>query len=163
MKGLAGSTALLNPVFWLVFDELSTWRSMSQLYCNVEDMADLASSVYPTSSAALVGTCPALSTVPKVSRNLVTYLAGLIVVTPYIGGTADTCAGGLGEAHADIVLQVLKLATDEAYIDFLKRKLVELDAAAPKSDLHAAAQEENDGEVGKRWTGVRAECQRWLQ
>ena len=85
----AGSAALLNPLFWLVFDER---RSMSQLYCNVDDMADLASSVYPASSAALGGACPALSAVPKISRNLVAYLAGLIVVTPYIGGTS----GGKG-------------------------------------------------------------------
>ena len=25
-KGPAGSTALLNPVFWLIFDKLSSWR-----------------------------------------------------------------------------------------------------------------------------------------
>ena len=35
-KGPTGSTALLNPRFWLLFDELSTWRSILQLYCSVE-------------------------------------------------------------------------------------------------------------------------------
>ena len=85
--GPAGSVALLNTVFWLVFDELSTWRSMSRLYCNVSDMQHLASSVYPASPAAFGGVCPALKAVPKISRNLVAYLAGLIVVTPYIGRT----------------------------------------------------------------------------
>ena len=40
---------------------------MSELYCDGDDMADLASSVYPASSA----------------------VAGLIVVTPYICGTSD--------------------------------------------------------------------------
>ena len=119
---------------------------MSQLYCNVDDMADLASSVYPASSAALGGACPALSAVPKISRNLVAYLAGLIVVTPYIGKTANSCASGLGEAHADVVLEVLKLATDAAHTDFLQRKLVEY-AAALTSDRHAPAHEDDNGEV----------------
>ena len=53
-----------------------------QLYCNGENMADLASSVYPASSVALGGACPALSAMPKISKNLVAYLAGLILVTP---------------------------------------------------------------------------------
>ena len=71
---------------------------------------------------ALGGACPALSAVPKISRILVPYLAGLIVVTPYIGGTSDASTAGFGEAHAssvtltapDAVLKVLKLATDAA-------------------------------------------------
>ena len=76
---------------------------------------------------------------PKISRNFVAFLSGLIVVTPNIGGTSDTRAASLGEAHADVVLKVLKLATDAAYTDFLDRKLVEWYAAAPKSDRHAPA------------------------
>ena len=59
---------------------------------------------------------------------------------PYIGGTANTRARGLGEVHTDIVLKVLKSATDAAYNDFLERKLVEWYAAAPKSYRHAPAQ-----------------------
>ena len=50
--------ALLNPVFWLLFDERGTLGSILQLYCNVNDIADLghlASSVYAASSAALGG------------------------------------------------------------------------------------------------------------
>ena len=42
LKGAKGSTAFLNAVFWLVFDSISTWRSMLQLYCNAADMANLA-------------------------------------------------------------------------------------------------------------------------
>ena len=130
---------------------------MSELYCNGDDVADLASSVYPASSVALGGACPALSEMPKISKNLVAYLAGLIVVTLYIGGTSDTSATGLGEAHADVVLKVLKLVTDAAYTDFLERRLVKW-FAAPKSDLHAPEQEDNDGEIGNRGIGVLAEC-----
>ena len=51
---------------------------------------------------------------------VVSYLAGLNVVTPYIGGTSD----------ADVVLKVLKLETDAVYTDFLDRKLVGWYAAA---------------------------------
>ena len=141
---------------------------MSHLYCNSDDMADLASSVYLASSAALGGACPALSAMPKISRNLVAYLAGLIagliVVNPYISGTSDTRAAGLGEAHADVVLKVLMLETDAAYTDFLDRKLVEWYAASPKSESHAPVHEDNDGEVSEAGgTGVRAECPRCLK
>ena len=69
------------------------------------------------------------------------------MVTPNIGGTSDARAASLGEAHADVVLKVLKLKTEAAYTDFLDRKLVEWYATAPKSDRHAPVHEDNDGEV----------------
>ena len=47
-------------------------------------------------------------------RLAVAYLTGLIVVTPYIAGTADTRTAGLCEAHTDVFLMVLKLAADAA-------------------------------------------------
>ena len=49
--------------------------------------------------------------VAKISKNLVAYLACLIVVTPYVAGWGDTRAAGLAEAHTDIVLKYLKLVT----------------------------------------------------
>ena len=90
---------------------------MSQLYCNVADMADLASSVSfrvlrELSPAAMGTICPSLSAVPKISKNLVAYLAGLIVFTPYAAGSGDTRAAGLAKAHADIVLKYLKLVSE---------------------------------------------------
>ena len=51
--------------------------------------------------------------------------------------------------HADVVLKVLKLATDAAYTDFLEGKLVEWCAAAPKSGRHAPVHEHSDGEVSE--------------
>ena len=48
----------------------------------------------------------------------------IIPNTPYFEGTADSRAAGLGEAHADVVLQVLKRVTKSAYIDSVQRKLV---------------------------------------
>ena len=69
-------------------------------------MPNAGSSVYPASYAALGGACPALSLVPKISRNLVAYLACLILDqfegTRYIAGTANTRAAGLGEAQANV-------------------------------------------------------------
>ena len=66
---------------------------------------------------------------------------GLIVVTPYFRGTTDPRAAILGEEQADIVLPVLKLATESAYTDFLKHKLVDWYEASPKSDQHAPSQD----------------------
>ena len=83
-KGAKDSTAFLNAVFLLVFDSVSTWRSMSQLYCNVADMADLADSVYDAIPAALGSVCPALPAVPKISKNLVAYIAGMLLTAPYV-------------------------------------------------------------------------------
>ena len=153
--GPAGSVALLNTVFCLVFDELSTWRSMSRLYCNVSDMPDLASSMYPASPAALGGVCPALSAVPKISRNLVAYLAGLIVVTQYMGGTADPRANGIGEVHADVVHKTLKMVGDQAYYyDFLKRKLVDWYASAPATARQAPGEEGRTERALRRGEGM---------
>ena len=83
------------------------------------------------------------------------------MVTQYIGGTADSRASGLGEAHADVVLKVLKLATDAAYTDFLQRKLVEWYAAAPTSDRHAPAHEDDDGEVSEAGAEGEGEAGCW--
>ena len=59
--GCTNSTAFLNPVFWLLFEELtgSTWRSMSQLFCSVDKMEALASSEYDMTSVAIgaAGVC----------------------------------------------------------------------------------------------------------
>ena len=56
---------------------------------------------------------------------------------------------GSVELLANVVLKVLKLAIGAAYTIFLKHKLAEWYAAAPKSDWHAPAQMENDGEVSE--------------
>ena len=76
-----------------------------------------------------------------------------------MGGTADPHAAGFAEAHAKIVLNVLKLAPDLDYPRFLKRKLVGWFQATPKSDRHAPSQEERGEEVdeeGEAGRGVRA-------
>ena len=81
--------------------------------------------------------------------------ASLIVDTQYIGGAANPRrrAAGLGEAHANVVHQVLKLATGSNYTDFLKRKLVEWYQAALKPDQHVP--NKNGGSWLKRSMGMR--------
>jgi len=60
---------LLNQVFWLVWDDASSWRSMSRsrLSCNtVEEVEHLAESQYVSIAASKSG--PALKAVPKISK-----------------------------------------------------------------------------------------------
>ena len=50
----------------------------------------------------------------------------------YLEGTADPCAAGIAEAHADVVFKDLKLASDSDYTGFRKRKHVEWYPAVQK-------------------------------
>ena len=54
-----------------------------------------------------------------------------------MGGTADPRAAGLAGARADVVLKILKMASDSDYTLFLKRKVVEWYQAASKSGLRS--------------------------
>ena len=104
---------------------------MLQLCCNVADMAELTNSVYDSIPAALGSVCSALPDVPKISKNLVDYIAGMLVTAPYAIGASDRRANALAEAHADTVLKYLNLVSDTDFTAFLKRKLEEWYAAAP--------------------------------
>ena len=92
--------------------------------------------------------CPALPEVPKISKNLVAYNAGMLVTAPYAIGAGDRRANGLAEAHADAVLNLnlkyLNLVSNTELTTFLKRKLVEWNAAAPKNDRRAPPGEDAD-------------------
>ena len=57
---------------------------MSQQFCLVDKMEVLSSSEYDATPAAMGGEFPALRAVPKITKNLVAYPTGLIVVTPYL-------------------------------------------------------------------------------
>ena len=83
-----------------------------QYDATVDEMEDLASPQYDATPAAIRGAFSALSAVRKISKNLVAYPASLLVVTQHLGGTDDPRADDLGEAHAGVVLQLLKLTTD---------------------------------------------------
>ena len=116
---------------------------MSQLYCNVADMAALADSVYDESQA--YGTAfPALPAVPKISKNLAAYFAGMLVIAPYAARVADRRADGLAEAHADAVYKFLNQVDDASFTALLQRKLTDWYAAAPKMDRHAPSGDDAD-------------------
>ena len=113
--------ALLNPVFWLVFHELSTWRS--HVVCRNFTAILMIWRTWP---------------VPCTS-HCTPLLAVLRRWEPVGGAGADTRAAGLGEAHADVVLKVLKLATNAAYTDFLKRNLAACGVMCCRAEVRLGA------------------------
>ena len=58
----------------------------------------------------------------------------MLVTAPYTIGTGDRRADGLAEAHVDAVLEHLNFVSDMDFTAFLKHKLVEWYASAPKND-----------------------------
>ena len=69
-------------------------------------------SVHDAIPAALGSVSPALPAVPKISKNLVPYIAGMLVTAPYAIGACDRRANGLAEAHANAVLKYLNLVLE---------------------------------------------------
>jgi len=108
----------------------------------VEEFAVSKHDAIPAATAPKV--FAALPAVPKLSKHLVAYLAGQAYVSPYIGGTADPRIQGIGEAHAEGVLEFLGRTTQEVYTGFLQRKFAEWYRDAPKSDRHAPDDEADD-------------------
>ena len=83
----------------------------------------------------------------------------MIVVAQYIGGAANTRSAGLAEAHAEVIIGVLKKVDDAEYSGYIKHKLVEWYNLAPKSDWHAPSKEERGEEVDEDGgEGVEGGC-----
>jgi hypothetical protein len=103
---------LLNQVFWLVFDDSLSWRSMSNMACDTaEEVVPLADSQYLSIAASRSGR--ALPAVPKISKNLVAYMAGLVAVSPYKHGPFDSRAKGVAEhASAEVMKNLNKLKNE---------------------------------------------------
>jgi len=91
--------------------------------------------------------------VPKISKNFVAYIAGMLVTAPYAARSGDRRVNGLAEAHADAVYKFLNLVTDEAFTSYLKRKLGEWYAAAPKMDRCAPGEEADEEAPGEEGAG----------
>lgn len=126
---------------------------MSALYSSVEEMDMLAKSEYAAVPAAFGGAFPELKAVPKISKALVAYLAGLAIVAPYSGGASDKRAGGLAEEHAEASMKDTQPLSREAYVDYLARKLGDWYRDAPKSERHSRGDDQGgdsggDGEHG---------------
>lgn len=128
----------LNQVFWLVYDDLSSWPSMSFYHrTSVEDVEALAKSEYSAIAESPSGR--ALHAVPKISKLLVAYLQGLVAVSPYFRGTADPRAAGFAEEVAVQTFDRLNKVTKKDYMDFLQRKLGEWYRGAPKAAVPKTA------------------------
>ena len=98
-----------------MWDDASSWRSMSRLSCNtVEEVEHLAESQYVSIAASKSG--PALKAVPKISKHLVAYMAGLGAVSPYMGGPFDPRVKGIAEQAATQAFNNLnKLTAMDSY------------------------------------------------
>ena len=158
-------SALLNQVFWLVLDDVFSWRSMSRLSCNtVEEVEQLAESQYLSIAASKSGALK--NAIPKISKHLVAYMAGLVAVSPYKNGPFDSRAKGVAEHAATEAYNQLNKLKNEPYMAYLKRKLGEWYREAPQplrklpvDDAEeepvpgTGAPEEEDGEGGDAAAG----------
>ena len=100
--------------------------------------------MYDASPAALGTVCPALPAVPKISKNLVAYMAGLLVTAPYCIETAIPAP----QADANAFLKYPNLVSDAEFTAYLKRMLVEWYATAPKNDHRSPPRDEANGGGG---------------
>jgi hypothetical protein len=71
----------------------------------------------------------ALNAVPKLSKHLVTYMEGLLALSPgqspYVNGPFDSSAKGVAEAIAAAALSDLNQLANEPYMAYLNSKLGE--------------------------------------
>jgi len=112
----------LNEVFLLVLDDLPTWRSMNTYAVNNEaQMQLLASAEHPAIPSTPSG--PAHIAIPKISKTLISYIAGLVVTTPYYRANCDDRIKGLAEPYAKACLATLNTIDGKAYKNYLQEKL----------------------------------------
>ena len=135
----------LNQVFWLVLDDAFSWRSMSRLACNtVEEVEHLAESQCVSIAASKSGA--ALKAVPKISKHLVAYMAGLVAVSPYKHGAFDPRAKGIAEQAATEAFNNLNKLKNEPYMAYLKRKLGEWYSEAPQPERQQPVADDDEDE-----------------
>ena len=141
----------LNEVFLLVLDDLRTWRSMNTYAVdNAAQMQLLASAEHPEIPATPSG--PAHIAIPKISKTLVSYIAGLVVTTPYYRANCDDRIKGLAEPYAKACLATLNTIDGKAYKKYLQDKLTAWfklfpeDRAASKARSGSGAADDSDGE-----------------
>ena len=108
----------LNEVFLLVLDDLPTRRSMNTYAVNNEaQMQLLASAEHPAIPATPSG--PAHIAIPKISKTFISYIAGLVVTTPYYRANCDDRIKGLAERYAKACLATLNTINGKTYKKYL--------------------------------------------
>jgi hypothetical protein len=131
----------LNQVFWLVYDDSTSWRSLSSFRRSTAgDVETLAESEFAEIAESSSG--PALPACPKISKTFVAYLEALVAVAPYHRGTADPRAIGYAEDVAADAFDKLNAVKKSDYMAFLKRRLGEWYRGAPKGLGPAPARRE---------------------
>ena len=97
MKAPASKRRYLNDVFLLVLNELPTWRSMNTYAVDTEAQMKLLAAA---EHLAIPATCsgPAFMELPKLFKNFVSYIVGLMVTTPYVCCSCDERTKGLADS-----------------------------------------------------------------
>jgi hypothetical protein len=105
-------SVLLDQVVWLVFDNCLSWQSMSRLSCDTAgEVEHLEEGQYLSIAASKSG--HALPAISKISKKLVTYMVGLVAVSPYKHGQFYSCAKGVAEnASAEALKWLNKLKNE---------------------------------------------------
>jgi hypothetical protein len=93
--------------------------------CRRQDFVhqDVGETSVPSVQATKSGA--ALKAVPKLSKNLVAYMEGLLAVSPYVNGPFDSHAKGVAVLAEAAALSDLNQLANELYMAYLKRKLGE--------------------------------------
>ena len=87
---------------------------------NEAQMQLLASAEHPAIPATPSG--PAHIEIPKISKTLVSYIAGLVVTTPYYRANCDDRVKGLAEPYAKACLATLNTIDGKAYKNYPEEK-----------------------------------------
>jgi hypothetical protein len=150
----AAKSHYLNKVPLLVLDDLPTWRSMNTYAVNNEAQMQLLASAEHTAIPA-TPSGPAHIVIPKISKTFISYIAGLVVTTPYYRENCDDCIKGLAEPYAKACLATLNTIDGKAYKKYLQEKLMAWFALFPEN--RAASKERSGPGAAKDSDGERDE------
>ena len=92
---------------------------------------------------------------PRYPRPPISYIAGLVVITPYSLADCDDHIKGLAEPYAKACLATLNTIDGKAYKKYLQEKLTAWFALFPEN--RAASKERNGPEAAKDSDGERDE------
>ena len=129
----------------MLLDDLPTWRSMSSYeVADSEQLVLMAGAEY-AAIPAYAGN-PAYAAIPKISKTLISYLAGLTVTAPYYRCDCDDSIQGLAETYMTRCMESLNTINTAAYKKFLQEKLKAWFEIAPKARSSVAGAVDGDGD-----------------
>ena len=104
---------------------------------NEAQMQLLASAEHQAIPATPSG--PAHIAIPKISKTFISYIAGLVVTTPYYRANCDDRIKGLAEPYAKACLATLNTIDGKAYKNYLQEKLTAWFALFPENRASSKA------------------------